>query len=144
MAMDPVKIHFSDFFGVSQGQLDSYGAFNVSLVNDLPLFVDPFLLFNSSKPEYQNLHYNIIRYLRFLRDKSLTSGLRRGLLRAWFAFPEVKQNWLGYSQNGNAGRGLGTHFSLALNNNLNSIFANFGDEQITLGSHLEKLRWQLC
>jgi hypothetical protein len=60
-----VNIHFSDFFEVAPETLDQYGAFNISLVNDLPLFVDPFLLFNSNKPQYQELHAEIIRYVRW-------------------------------------------------------------------------------
>ena len=134
-----INVHFTDFFGVSPEILEQYGAFNVSLINDLPLFVDPFLLFNSKKPEYQELHAEIIRYLRFLRDKSLSSDIRKGLLRGWFTFPEVKQNWLGYSLVGNSGSGLGIKFASALHLNLNSIFSNFGDETITRSSHLEKL-----
>jgi len=51
----------------------------------------------------------------------------------------VKQTWLGFSQIGNAGHGLGRDFALALQKNLNSVFAEFGSEQITKGSHLEKL-----
>jgi hypothetical protein len=89
-----VEIHFADFFGVDSATLDEHGAFNVSLVNDLPLFIDPFLLFNSGREEYQRLHDDIIRYLRFLRDKSAQGPIRPGLLVAWFTFPEVKQNWL--------------------------------------------------
>lgn len=34
-----VRIYFSDFFEVDKDVLESYGAFNVSLVNDLPLFI---------------------------------------------------------------------------------------------------------
>ena len=67
----PVKIHFSDFFEVSQETLDDYGAFNISLINDLPLFVDPFLLFNSKDSTYRKLHDTIISYVRFLRDISI-------------------------------------------------------------------------
>ena len=63
-----VKIHFSDNFGVDQASVEAYGAFNISLVNDIPLFIDPFLLFNSEKSEYQALHDRMISYLRFLRD----------------------------------------------------------------------------
>jgi hypothetical protein len=48
---EPVGIYFSDIFGVDPETLDQYGAFDVSLVNDLPLFVDPFLLFNSDNPQ---------------------------------------------------------------------------------------------
>ena len=39
-----MDIYFSDFFQVSPDILEKYGAFNVSLINDLPLFIDPFLL----------------------------------------------------------------------------------------------------
>ena len=41
-------IYFSDVFGVAPETLDQYGAFNIALVNDLPLFIDPFLLFDSA------------------------------------------------------------------------------------------------
>lgn len=40
------QIYFSDVFQVKAETVDEYGAFDVALVNDLPLFVDPFLLFN--------------------------------------------------------------------------------------------------
>ena len=134
-----IKVHFSDFFGVEEGLLASYGAFNVSLVNDLPLFIDPFLLFNSNKEEYRNLHDEMIRYLRFLREKSERGIIPDGLLRAWFTFPEVKQNWFGYSLVGNQGSGLGMDFAESLRQNLTELFSDFGEEQITRGSHLEKL-----
>ena len=134
-----VNVHFSDFFETSPEVLEEYGAFNISLINDLPLFIDPFLLFNSEKPQYQKLHDDIIEYLRFLRDRAAGGPIHKGLLGAWFTFSEVKQNWLGYSLVGNEGRGLGMRFARALFQNLNSVFKNFGDEQITKGSHLEKL-----
>jgi hypothetical protein len=54
-------------------------------------------------------------------------------------FPEVKQLWLGFSESGNGGSGLGIDFAEALNSNLNVIFTNFGNEQITKGSHIEKV-----
>lgn len=134
-----VNIHFSDFFEVSPEVLEEYGAFNISLINDLPLFIDPFLLFNSENPRYQELHDDMIQYLRFLRDRAAGGPIHEGLLRAWFTFSEVEQNWLGYSLVGNKGRGLGMRFASALFQNLNTVFKNFGDEQITKGSHLEKL-----
>ena len=77
---DTVQIYFSDFFSVAPSTLDEYGAFSVSLINDLPVFIDPFLIFNSRKPEYQQLHQDIIRYVRFLRDKAHAGGIRDGLL----------------------------------------------------------------
>jgi hypothetical protein len=134
-----LKTHFSDFFEVSKEDLGKAGAFDVSLINDLPLFIDPFLLFHSQNPKYRQLHDEIIRYLRFLRDKATPGSLSPGLIGAWYTFSEVKQTWLGFSRIGNAGHGLGRDFALSLHNNLNSVFAEFGSEQVTKGSHLEKL-----
>lgn len=119
--------------------LRRYGAFNVSLVTDLPLFIDPFLLFNSKKSKYQALHQDIIKYLTFLREKSDSGHLDPGLISAWFKFPEVKQTWLGFTESGNRGSGLGNHFASALHENLHKLFGDFGREEITRSSHLEKL-----
>ncbi len=134
-----MDIYFSDVFGISEDDLENYGAFNVSLINDLPLFIDPFLLFNSAKPEYQELHDQMIKYLRFLKACSENGRIHEGLLRSWFMFSEVKQNWLGYSLVGNSGSGLGIKFARALHINLHTVFSDFGEEQVTNGSHLEKL-----
>jgi len=137
--MTATEIHFTDYFHVDPAVLQKYGAFNISLVADLPLFIDPFLLFNSPKRQYQDLHEEMIRYLRFLRDKSGATDIDQGLLRAWFLFGEVRQTWLGFTTFGNRGSGLGWDFARALQKNLNTIFRTFGQEQITHGSHLEKL-----
>ena len=133
------QIYFSDFFDIPPALLEAYGAFDVSLINDLPLFIDPFLLFNSRNPDYQCLHTEIIRYLQFLRDRSTPGSHDPGLLSAWYQFGEVKQTWLGFSQQGNRGSGLGPDFARALHENLATIFTNFGEEKVTLGSHLEKV-----
>lgn len=134
------KIYFSEIFDVSKESLDDYGAFNISLVTDLPLFIDPFLLFNSDKPEYKKLHGEIIDYLRFLKKKSASGEkMSVGSLMNWYIFSEVKQNWFGYSQAGNSGRGLANEFAKSLNENLHIVFTDFSEETITKGSHLEKL-----
>jgi hypothetical protein len=134
-----VAIYFSDVFGVAPRILERYGAFNVSLVNDLPLFIDPFLLFNSRRPKYRKLHDEMIAYLSFLREKSAPGSIGDGLLKAWYTFKEVRQNWFGFSRTGNRGSGLGLDFGRALNRNLNTVFSSFGNEQVTRSSHLEKL-----
>lgn len=134
-----IKIYFSQHFNVSPKVLDKYGAFNISLINDLPLFIDPFHLFNSNKISYRRLHEEMICYLRFLRDKSVDSQVSKGLLKGWYTFPEVKQNWLGFCSSGNKGRGLGIDFAISLNRSMNIIFTDFGEEKIASGSHLEKL-----
>jgi hypothetical protein len=131
--------YFADHFGIEPDLLEKHGAFNVSLITDLPLFIDPFLLFNSKKSEYRALHDEMIRYLVFLRDKAMAGAVSQALLRSWYCFPEVRQNWLGFSQVGNRGSGLGMDFAVALHDNLNRIFSDFGAERITKGSHLEKV-----
>lgn len=130
---------FSDAFNLEKSVVDEYGAFDVSIINDLPLFIDPFLLFHSEKQEYQDLHESIIEYLVFLRDRAADSHVSDGMLRNWYCFPEAKQNWFGFSMVGNGGSGLGMDFARSLHENLNVIFANFGEESITQSSHLEKV-----
>ena len=51
----------------------------------------------------------------------------------------MKQNWLGFSRQGNSGTGLGKHFAATLVRNFQKVFRNFGQETLTRGSHLEKL-----
>ena len=72
---------FNEYFEVSEDDLGAFGAFNVSIVNDLPLFIDPFLLFHSDNSEYQQLHNEIIRYLVFLRDRASTQPINDDLLK---------------------------------------------------------------
>lgn len=132
-------LYFSDHFGVSRKIVEKYGAFDVSLVADLPLFVDPFLLFASRKPTYRKLHDGIIDYLKFLKTRATTGELDAALRKALYSFQEVKQNWLGFTRSGNRGAGLGAKFAGSLHANLHSLFGNFGSESITKGSHLEKL-----
>jgi hypothetical protein len=65
------QIYFSDFFEVSSEIIEEEGFFDISLINDLPLFIDPFLIFCSEKEEYQELHNEIIKYMVFLRNYSI-------------------------------------------------------------------------
>jgi len=134
-----MDLYFSDAFGVSPKALERYGAFNVSLVSDLPLFVDPFLIFNSRKPKYRKLHRSIVRYLQFLYKKARTQNLTPGLIASWYRFPEISHNWLGFSETGNQGRGLGHKFAGALHSNLGLLFQGLNEKHITKDVHLEKL-----
>ncbi|WP_433562299.1 hypothetical protein ACQP1O_33105 [Nocardia sp. CA-151230] len=131
-------LYFAEHFDVDPQVLRDYGAFNICIASDLPLFIDPFLLFNSDKPEYRQLHDGIIAYLRFLRSKA-DVDLSPGLIDAWYRFKEVKQNWLGFTVLGNDGSGLGRKFAVALNSALGTILDNIGEETITESTHLEKL-----
>ncbi|WP_328530215.1 hypothetical protein OG984_03240 [Nocardioides sp. NBC_00368] len=135
---DPAGIYFSDRFGVSPQSLEAFGAFDISVVSDLPVFIDPFLLFNSEKEEYCALHDQILDYLRFLRDHA-NEPLDPGRIKSWYTFSEVRQNWLGFVVGGNRGHGLGRKFAVALHAALGDVLDNFGEETITSSSHVEKL-----
>jgi hypothetical protein len=133
-----MELHFSQHFNVPSELLESYGAFDISVISDLPLFIDPFLLFNSNKSEYQELHESILTYLRFFRDKATEGELDESLITSWYRFKEVKQNWLGFTVLGNDGHGLGRDFAKALHEALGTVLSDFGSERITRSSHLEK------
>ena len=138
--MNGIDVYFSDFFCVDEDIIENYGAVNISLINDMPLFIDPFLLFNSDVPEYQRIHREMIDYLRFLQEQSqLISALSTGMRKAWFSFSEVKQTWLGFSQTGNSGRGMGAAFADGLFEGLSTIFRDFSNCNITRSPHMEKL-----
>ncbi len=135
-----IKVYFSDFFNVDGSIIDEYGAINISLINDMPLFVDPFLLFNSEKEEYKCIHNEIIEYLVFLQNVAKSGEkLSTGMRNAWFNFSEVKQNWLGFSLSGNAGNGMGKEFAENLYKGLSTIYKDFSEEKISRSRHLEKL-----
>jgi hypothetical protein len=133
-----VDLYFSDYFGVAPATIDAYGAFDVSLVSDLPLFIDPFHLFNSDDKRFKVLHESIVRYLKYLRDRS-GQPLTQGAMETLYCFPEVRQNWFGFTQFGNGGHGLGEKFARGLHGAFRSILKKFGEETNTRGSHLEKV-----
>lgn len=129
------QLLFSDYFEISSDVLDSYGALNICVEADLPLFIDPFLLFASDRADYQELHRKIVGHLIELKKLALSGSTADHL----FQFPEVKQNWLGVSRWGNNGRGLGPKFARDLIAAFKGFYSNFGDEKITASAHIEKL-----
>ena len=138
--LSDVKIFFSDYFGISSDVVEEYGAINISLIYDFPLFIDPFLLFNNEDPILHNIHDEMISYLKFIQLKSeRINNPSKGMLKSWFVFSEVKQTWLGLSRNGNSGRGLGYDFAKNLYEGLSTILNSFGKELLTKSSHMEKL-----
>lgn len=69
------KIYFSDFFDIDTDVIDNYGALDISLLNDIPLFIDPFLIFCSEQKKYRLLHDEIIKYLIYLRDHAANNDM---------------------------------------------------------------------
>lgn len=133
--MNP-QLLFNEYFEIEQNVLDQYGALNICLEADLPLFVDPFLLFASTNPEYRELHDKIVGHLIFLRTLAVDN---RAIGLTLFQFPEVRQNWLGLCKWGNNGKGLGPKFARNVIGAFNGFYRNFGTETVSDASHIEKL-----
>ena len=126
---------FSKYFQIDPDLLHEYGAVDVSLICDMPLFIDPMLIFNSDNPEYTNLHESIIRYFHFLATKA-SCGLQNNEIKAWFKFSEVKNNWLGYSLSGNGGSALGDDYAKFLYDNIRFAIST---NNISQSIHIEKI-----
>jgi len=131
-----VKLLFSEYFEIDEKVLDEHGALNICIDADLPLFIDPFLLFASEKPEYVELHDKIVNHLIHLKEIATQN---RDTDLKLFQFQEVKQNWLGLCKWGNSGRGLGPKFARDLIKAFHGFYSNFGSETVSSASHIEKL-----
>jgi hypothetical protein len=130
------RLFFSEYFEVDATVIEQYGALDLCLDSDLPLFIDPFLLFASEKAEYKLLHGRIVDHLKDLKTIATS---RENTNRKLFQFPEIKQNWLGFCKWGNEGKGLGQKFAKNLASAFSGFYSNFGEETITSTSHIEKL-----
>lgn len=126
---------FSEKFNVGSELIETYGAVDISLICDVPLFVDPMLIFNSNKPEYKSLHEEIIKFFHFLYKKA-EKGITKKEIGAWFNFKEVPNNWLGYSLEGNKGLALGQKYAEFLYNNIAFAINTNG---LTQSGHIEKI-----
>ena len=63
ITMNKIDVYFSDYFNIDKEIIESYGTIDISLINDLPLFIDLFLLFNSTNEDFQQIHEETIKYL---------------------------------------------------------------------------------
>ena len=131
-----IKLLFSEYFEIDSETLDEYGALNICIDADLPLFIDPFLMFSSEKKEYIELHDQVVNHLIQLKELATNNP---SIDIRLFQFPEIKQNWLGLCKWGNNGRGLGPKFASDLIRSFNGFYSNFGNETVTSSSHIEKL-----
>jgi len=131
-----IKLLFSEYFEIDSEVLDEYGTLNICIDADLPLFIDPFLMFSSEKQEYIELHEKIVGHLIQLKGLATSNQSPDPRL---FQFPEIKQNWLGLCKWGNNGRGLGPKFARDLIKAFRGFYSNFGNETVSSSSHIEKL-----
>ena len=92
--------------GVSQYEVD----FVIPRIAiDLPLGIDPFLLYKSRDPDYRELHGRLLEVFNLG-----IAAIKRGDLdeaARILDFPEVSAIGLGYTQGGKRGSGVGTYLS---------------------------------
>src|SRR5712692_4414773 len=76
---------------------------------DLPLGIDPFLLYKSRDPKLHELHQILLRAFQYgfelIREGRYTAA------QNLFSFPEVAELGLGYTKQGKRGSGIGSVLS---------------------------------
>jgi hypothetical protein len=92
--------------GVSQNEVD----FVIPRLGvDVPLGIDPFLLFKSRDPEFQVLHRSLLSvFEKGIEALQKGRAVDAGYL---FNFPEVAEIGLGYTKEGKRGSGVGSFLS---------------------------------
>ena len=107
--MKPISL--SEGFGVAVSQAEA--DFVVpNLAADIPVCIDPFLLYKSRDPTLRELHQQLLGIFQHafrLHDAGDRAGLDRLV-----AFPEVNEIGFGYTQRGIHGSGLGWHLNQLL------------------------------
>ena len=90
-----VLIYFTDVFDVDPDEVEAYGAFNVSTINDLPLFIDPLLLFNSELLQtyidaLSSKSLNLVQYpVRCRSEVPILENVRCGVELSTLLFPRI-------------------------------------------------------
>ena len=126
---------FSEYFGVDKQLLDEYGAVDISLVCDLPLFIDPMLIYLNKNPEIKKHYQDIETYLQILLKKA-SCNLNQIQINNFFSFKERGNNWFGVCKNGNRGNALGKKFASEFYSQISTICDN---NDISNNIHLEKM-----
>ena len=126
---------FSDYFNVDKKTLKNYGAVDISLLSDSPLFIDPILIYGNDNTEIKNQYPRITRYLLFLAEKA-TNHLSEKEKAYYFKFKEVKENWLGLCKKGNTGLALGDLFADELSKRIGFVCQTNG---VSDEIHVEKM-----
>ncbi len=126
---------FSEYYKIDAACLKKYGAIDISLVADTPLFIDPLLIFSKKNQKYKDLHSQTLKYFIFLYKKAREILTEEEILY-WFGFKETPQNWLGYSFYGNKGRGSGKLFATYIYKHIDFAMK---PQKIAKERHFEKI-----
>ena len=129
-------MYFNEYFNVSVDKLDKYGALNISLDCDLPLFIDPLLIFISNNLLFKSWHEKLVKYILFLSSLKKTGQPPKDIIRSYFTFKEIRNNWLGLSKTGNRGSAIGNYYGESLYKNIENVIET---HSISKSIHFEKL-----
>ena len=112
---------FSEEFQIRRDSKDDW--FDPILALDTRLFVDPFLIYNTSKAQFKHAHQKTITFfkLAFLlaagSSKSSKDLRYRSILRMMI-FPEARELCLGYASDSTSGSGSGSGFAKQITNSI--------------------------
>lgn len=129
----PIK--FSQYMGISEEVLEKEWVFDILVNYDLPLFIDPFLLF--CYQEYNERYLAIAQYLLYLKEfLAQYKSPSKDEIKHLFHFSEVSATHLWYTVLWNEGAWLWVKFRKSLIDYLNNKLPeeNVNLEQITLFS----------
>lgn len=126
---------FSDVFKISKQNIEDYGAIDLSLASDTPLYIDPLLIYNNDDVNIRNQYQNIVKYLLFLNKQAKKDNSKESI-KYYFTFKEIKNNWLGVSKNSNVGSALGFEFGQELYDHINQVCEN---NNVSNTIHIEKM-----
>ena len=127
---------FSDYFRVDKDIIQNYGAVDISLYSDTPLFIDPILIYGNENSTIKLQYHEIVKYLVYLNERAKDPNITEQDKKYLFNFKEVKQNWLGLCRIGNNGNAIGAEFAEKLFRNISFVCdTNDVSDEI----HIEKL-----
>lgn len=129
-------MYFNEYFDIDTSELDTYGALNISLDYDLPLFIDPLLIFLSENPNFKTWHEKLVKYILFLSSLKNSNSPSKDVIKTFFTFKEICNNWLGLSQTGNRGSAIGNYYGESLYKNIENVIQT---HDISKSIHFEKL-----
>lgn len=116
----------TDHLGLDKIKFEGTGAFDALVDWDTKLFVDPFLLRESSTPEFQGAHDEILKYfsdtLLLIGAVKQIDDLKWTTARNRLVFKEIGAFGLGYSSKGISGSGIGKTFANQLIRTLKEIY----------------------
>lgn len=95
------KTKLSDYYHFNSAKADFL---DINLVDDLPLFVDPLLLWRSPSEEHHAVHATIVKFFEIAIDRVKAGKITEA--KKMFYFPEPS-NLLGFTRDGHSGRGIG-------------------------------------